>query len=153
ISHMEGRADVAGGEWLPPGQATALKLRSAAGHFVRNGSEATIDAGSLRVQGGEASLTGRLHHRGTPGAFRHEFHVTWRLENASGWADRLLPIPGGFTGGTFTGAASIGGSWNNPAESGSGRFQVTDAGFWPPQRVLGGPVKPIDVRSAGGTFT
>jgi hypothetical protein len=153
IAHMEGRAEVKGGEWTPPGQQTALRLEHARGHFVRTGSEATIDAGEVAVEGGSATFSGRLHGLNTPAAMTHDFRVTWRLEDASGWASRFFPIPGGFTGGRFSGQAKIAGSRKNPAERGSGRFEVTDAGFWPPQRVLGGPIRPISVRRAAGTFT
>jgi len=149
----EGRAEVRNAAWTPPGQTVAMKIHSATAHFVRTGSQATLDNVELRVQGGEATLSGTVQGLGTPGGPRHSLRLAWRLEDASAWASRLLPIPGWFTGGTFTGKAQISGVNRDPAQNASGTFQVTDAGFMPPQRFLGGPVKPIGVRWAKGVFS
>lgn len=153
IARMEGRASVRDAEWTPPGQKTGLKITLMTAHFTRRGSEAILDNVEFRTPGGQASLAGTLQGLGTPAGERHAVRLTWRLEDASGWAARFLPVPGGFTGGLFTGEAKLSGTAKNPSAAASGSFQLRDTGFMPPQRFLGGPVKPITVRLARGVFT
>ena len=152
VTRADGRAEVHGGSWTPPGQKTAMDIRMITAHFTRNGSAGKLVRADVRVVGGEASLTGTVDGLGTAGGSRHDLRLTWKLEDASAWASRFFPIPGVFTGGLFTGHATITGTGTRAAERASGALQVTGAGFLPPVRVLGGPVRPIDVRSAKGLF-
>ena len=153
LAKMDGRGEVRNLRWTPPGQTMPLKIESASTHMTRRGEVATLDQTELKMEGGSASLTGSLKGLGTPGGAQHTFQVKWTLEDASGWAARLLPIPGGFSGGTFTGEATIAGNRSDPARTASGRFNLQDTGFMPPQKILGGPVRPITVYSAGSPFT
>lgn len=151
VTEMDGRAVVQSAEWTPPGQTRSFEIERMAAHFVRHGETATLDNAELRVKGGQATLAGTLQGLGTP-APRHALRVTWRLEDASSWASRFFPVPGWFTGGLFTGNARVTGTPSAPAQTASGEFKVLDAGFMPPAQVLGGPARPIAVRSAQGLF-
>jgi len=153
LAKMDGRAEVHNLRWTPPGQTMPLKIESASTHMTRRGEVATLDQTELKMDGGNASLTGSIKGLGTPSGAQHTFQVKWTLEDASGWAGRLLPIPGGFSGGTFTGEATVAGNRTDPARTASGRFNLQDTGFMPPQKILGGPVRPITVYSAGSPFT
>jgi hypothetical protein len=152
VTEMEGRAQVKGGEWTPPGQTASMKIDHLAAHFIRHGETATIDNVEAKVGGGFAQLAGTIQGLGTPAGPRHNLRVKWELEDASAWASRFFPVPGWFSGGTFTGSAKVIGTLAQPAQSASGDFSVTDAGFMPPAQILGGPVRPIAVKSAKGLF-
>jgi len=121
-------------------------------HFVRSGSTATLDQAEFRTPGGRATMTGQVTGLGAPGGSRHTLKLAWNLEDASSWASRVLPIPGWFTGGVFTGKATVTGTAANVAQSAQGSFDIRDAGFLPPQRFLGGPSRPVGVRWARGLF-
>lgn len=151
-STAEGRAEVQGGRWTPPGQTTALLITGMTTHFTRKGSVATLDPTVLRVQGGEATLQGSATGLDTAQGARHDLSVNWKLEDASAWASRFFPIPGWFTGGTFTGEARMKGSASAVAQTATGRFEIRDAGFLPPQPILGGPAQPVAVHWAKGLF-
>lgn len=153
LARMDGRAEVRDMRWTPPGQTIPMKILSAAAHVTRRGEVATLDQTELRVEGGSASLSGTIRGLGTQAGPQHTLNLKWRLEDASGWAARLLPIPGGFTGGTFTGEATLSGNRADPVRTASGRFNLQDTGYMPPQKFLGGPVRPITVYSAGSPFT
>lgn len=148
----EGRAEVLNGKWVPPGQTVAMPIERMAAHFVRNGDRATLDNVEFRVPGGHATLAGTLQDLYASTGSRHALNLNWRLEDASGWAARFFPVPGKFTGGLFTGEAKIAGTIQRPAQTGDGKFEIRDAGFMPPQKFLGGPVKPISVSWARGLF-
>ncbi len=152
VAHAEGRAEVTGARWIPPGKKAVLPIERAAAHFVREGDHVRINNAELRIPGGRATLAGMIQGLYAPTGTRHHVRLSWRLQNASGWASRFLPVPGWFTGGLFTGEAKLSGNLRRPATSGSGRFEVRNAGFMPPQPILGGPVRPIDVRWARGLF-
>jgi hypothetical protein len=152
VAQMEGRAEVYDAQWTPPGQTIPMPIQKMAAHFTRRGSEATLDNVELRVAGGEATLAGTLQGLGTPNKVRHNLRLAWKLEDASAWATRFLPIPGWFSGGVFTGEAKVVGTASDPAQDASGKFEVRDAGFMPPGRFLGGPVKPVHVQWARGVF-
>lgn len=153
VTQMEGRAEVQSAEWTPPGQTQSLKIQRMAAHLVRRGSTATLDNVEVKVEGGgEARLAGTLQDLDTPGKTRHTLRVNWRLEDASAWASRFFPIPGWFTGGVFTGNATVAGTASAPAQTASGDFKVVDAGFSPPAKVLRGPIRPISVNVAQGRF-
>ena len=153
ISQMDGQVDVRDASWLPPGQKTAFQITRMTGHMVRRGDTATLDGVELHTPGGDAFLTGKMTGLNTPGAARHDLKLKWHLEDASAWASRFLPVPGWFTGGTFTGDAAITGTPREPAATASGSFSVDNAGFLPPERFLGGPIHPISVDWARGVFT
>lgn len=153
LAKLDGRAEVRNMRWTPPGQTIPVKIHSATAHVTRRGDVATLDQAELRVEGGGASLSGTMKGLGTAAGPQHTFRLKWSLEDASGWAARLLPIPGGFTGGTFTGEATVSGNRTDPARTASGRINLQDTGFMPPQKFLGGPVRPITVYSAGSPFT
>src|SRR5438128_6359243 len=140
MEKKEGRAEVRGGEWTPPSQTIPIQIRHMAAHFVRRGDIATLDNVELQVAGGEATLAGTIQGLGTPAGVKHDLRVTWKLEDASAWASRFLPIPGWFSGGVFTGHATVNGTATNPAAAAKGAFEVLNAGFMPPGRFLGGPV-------------
>ncbi|MGV3722618.1 MAG: hypothetical protein ACO1SX_17065 [Actinomycetota bacterium] len=153
LASLNGQANVVDMEWTPPGQTIPLKIESMSARMSRTGESAVIDQARLKLAGGEASLVGAIKGLGTPAGARHSVRVTWRFEDASAWASRFLPIPGWFTGGTFTGNATIDGNAADPARAASGQFTVADTGFMPPKQFLGGPVRPIQVQSVGSPFT
>jgi hypothetical protein len=153
IARMEGRAEVRDGSWTPPGQTVAMKISRMAAHFVRNGSTATLDNVEFRTPDGEATLTGTMQGLGTASGPRHDLRVRWDMKDASAWASRFFPIPGWFSGGLFTGEARLEGSGTDPAQTASGKFELKDTGFMPPQQFLGGPARPVQVRWAKGIFS
>ncbi len=153
LRQVEGRAEVIGGEWMPPGQTVSMPITRMRGRFVRTGTTAVIDETELLVPGGEATLTGTMTGLGMPFGPRHMLSLNWRLEDASAWATRMLPVPGWFVGGLFTGHARVAGRGANPAETASGQFRVDQAGFKPLQPFLGGPIRPVSIRFAKGEFT
>lgn len=151
-ARREARVEVRDARWIPPGQAVAMQIDLLSAHMVRRGSEIVLDDVELRTPGGEASLAGVIQDVDRPAAMRSSLRLTWRMENASAWASRFLPVPGWFSGGLFTGEARITGTAADPVRTASGVFQVRNAGFMPPERFLGGPVRPIDVAWARGRF-
>jgi hypothetical protein len=153
LAKLEGRAEVNDLQWTAPGQTVPLKVRSATAHVTRTGNRAVLDQVELRMDGGTASLSGEMVGLGGTAAPSHTLRARWSLDDASAWAGRFFPVPGTFTGGTFSGDALIQGTTAEPARTASGRFKLVDTGFMPPKQVLGGPVRPITVYTAGSTFT
>jgi len=153
LASVVGQAEVQDMQWTPPGQTIPFQVDSMTARITRTGENAVVDQARLKLAGGEANLVGSIKGLGTPAGERHSVRVSWHFEDASAWASRLLPIPGWFTGGTFTGNAVIDGSSADPARAASGKFAVTDTGFLPPTKFLGGPVRPILVQSFESPFT
>jgi hypothetical protein len=153
LAEMNGDAQATNGSWTPPGQTAALPIERFSAKFARKGGALSVPAVDLLVDGGEAHLAGLVGANTSSGEGKSDLKLTWRLDDASAWAARIFPIPGGFTGGKFTGEARFTGPLRNVAQSATGRFELRDTGFMPPQKFLGGPAKPISVSWARGLFT
>jgi len=152
LARVEGQAEVRNAEWLPPRQQVPIEIRRMATHFVRTGDTAVIDNTELQLAGGEATLAGTVQGLNAPSTLRYALRLNWRLDEASKWAGRFLPLPGQFTGGLFTGSSNLAGSVKQPVATASGEFTLKDTGFTPLAKFLGGPVRPIHVTEARGLF-